>query len=49
VYASWVLFRHYRDRTLVRANSATILLHTAAGALLALGLFLSSAALPALG
>jgi 1,4-dihydroxy-2-naphthoate polyprenyltransferase len=40
VYASAILFRHYGDRTLVKANSTTILLHLLAGLLLAAGLFL---------
>lgn len=35
-----VLFRHYNDRALVKANSTTILLHMVAGLLLAGGLFL---------
>jgi 1,4-dihydroxy-2-naphthoate polyprenyltransferase len=40
-YAAVILFRHYEDRTLVRANSTTILLHLFAGLLFAAGLFLS--------
>lgn len=41
VYAAAILFRHYSDRALVKASSTTILLHLAAGLLLAAGLFLS--------
>jgi 1,4-dihydroxy-2-naphthoate octaprenyltransferase len=37
-YATYVLFRHYSDRNLIRANSMTILLHLVAGLLLAAGL-----------
>jgi 1,4-dihydroxy-2-naphthoate polyprenyltransferase len=37
-----VLFHHYNDRALVKANSNTILLHLVAGLLLAAGLFLST-------
>lgn len=40
VYATVIVFRHYESRTLVRANSATVLLHLAVGVLLAVGLFL---------
>jgi 1,4-dihydroxy-2-naphthoate octaprenyltransferase len=40
VYAITIAFRHYGDRALVRANSTTILLHVAAGLLLAVGLVL---------
>lgn len=39
MYAVSVLFRHYGDRSLVRANSTTILLHLVAGLLLAAGIF----------
>jgi 1,4-dihydroxy-2-naphthoate polyprenyltransferase len=40
VYATRILFRHYEDRTLIKANSTTILLHMVAGLLLAVGLFM---------
>jgi 1,4-dihydroxy-2-naphthoate polyprenyltransferase len=40
IYAVRVLFKHYHDRELVKANSTTILLHLMAGLLLAAGLFL---------
>lgn len=40
IYAVGILFRHYNDRNLVKANSTTILLHLFAGLLLAAGLFL---------
>ncbi|MDX1615567.1 MAG: UbiA family prenyltransferase [Candidatus Promineifilaceae bacterium] len=43
VYTTTILFRHYRQRTLVKANSATILLHVVAGSLLAVGLFFNDA------
>ncbi len=36
-----VLFKHYADRALVTANVTTIKLHTMAGVLLALGIFIS--------
>lgn len=36
-----VLFKHYSDRALIKANSTTILLQLVAGLLLALGLFIS--------
>jgi 1,4-dihydroxy-2-naphthoate octaprenyltransferase len=36
-----VLFKHYGDRALIKANSTTILLQLVAGLMLALGLFLS--------
>jgi 1,4-dihydroxy-2-naphthoate octaprenyltransferase len=39
-YAVAVLYRHYNDRALIKANSTTILLHFAAGILLAVGLAL---------
>jgi 1,4-dihydroxy-2-naphthoate octaprenyltransferase len=42
VYATRVLFRHYADRALIKANAATIQLHLLSGLLLAIGLFLSS-------
>ncbi len=40
LYAVSVLFRHYSDRALIKANSTTILLQVVAGVLLAVGLFL---------
>jgi 1,4-dihydroxy-2-naphthoate polyprenyltransferase len=40
VHATFILFRHYGDRSLIKANSTTILLHLFAGLLLAAGLFL---------
>jgi 1,4-dihydroxy-2-naphthoate octaprenyltransferase len=43
VYATVFLFRHYADRTLVKANAATVQLHLLAGLLLAAGLFWSDA------
>jgi 1,4-dihydroxy-2-naphthoate octaprenyltransferase len=41
IYATYVLFRHYGDRTLVKANAATIQLHLLSGILLTVGLILS--------
>ncbi len=41
VYATRVLFRHYNDRALIKANSSTILLHLVTGLLLAVGLLIS--------
>jgi 1,4-dihydroxy-2-naphthoate octaprenyltransferase len=41
VYATQLLFRSYTERSLIRANSLTILTHLASGALLAIALFLS--------
>jgi 1,4-dihydroxy-2-naphthoate octaprenyltransferase len=41
VYTTLVLFRHYADRSLARANAMTIVLHMAAGVLLAAGLYWS--------
>jgi 1,4-dihydroxy-2-naphthoate octaprenyltransferase len=49
ISASWVLMRHYNDRTLVRANVATIQLHAVAGLLLAAGTFWSSSLTALLG
>jgi 1,4-dihydroxy-2-naphthoate octaprenyltransferase len=40
VYATLILFRHYSDRTLIKANSTTILLHFVSGLLLVVGLFI---------
>lgn len=40
-YATLLLFRHYADRCLIRANALTIQLHLLAGLLLAAGLFWS--------
>ena len=45
VYTTLVLFRHYADRSLARANAMTIVLHMAAGVLLAAGLYWSDAIL----
>ena len=42
VSASRVLYRHYGDRSLVKANATTIQLHAVAGLLLAAGLFLAA-------
>lgn len=39
-YATLVLLRHYEDRSLIRANLATIVLHSTFGIMLALGLLL---------
>jgi 1,4-dihydroxy-2-naphthoate octaprenyltransferase len=41
IFTTRTLFRHYNERSLIRANAYTILLHLAAGTLLALGLFLT--------
>ena len=41
VYTTITLFRHYADRSLIKANAYTIMLHVAVGALLAVGLLLS--------
>ncbi len=43
VYACQVLFRRYTERSLVSANSTTILLHLLVGLLMVAGLLLSSA------
>jgi len=40
-YAVHLLFRHYTDRRLIRANALTIQLHLLSGLLLAVGFFLS--------
>jgi 1,4-dihydroxy-2-naphthoate polyprenyltransferase len=40
VYATRILFRHYSDRSLIKANSTTILLQMVSGLLLAVGLFI---------
>jgi 1,4-dihydroxy-2-naphthoate octaprenyltransferase len=40
-YTTRILFRHYADRSLIKANSLTIQLHLLAGILLAAGLWLS--------
>jgi 1,4-dihydroxy-2-naphthoate polyprenyltransferase len=40
MYAATILFQHYGDRALVRANTATIALQAIAGLLLVVGLFL---------
>ena len=39
-YTTWWLFRHYGERTLVRANVGTIALHVVAGLLLTAGLLI---------
>ena len=41
VYATVTLFRHYADRSLIKANVYTIMLHVAVGVLLVVGLLLS--------
>jgi hypothetical protein len=41
-YAILVLFRRYTDRSLIKANSSTILLHLVVGLLLIAGLVFSS-------
>lgn len=41
VYATRLLLKHYRDRTLVKANAATIQLHLISGLLMTLGLLAS--------
>ncbi len=43
VHTSVITFRHYEDRSLVRANSGTIMLHMLTGILLSVGLFLNNA------
>ncbi len=48
-YAVQVLFRRYNDRSLIKANSTTILLHLAAGLLLITGLLVSAGLASALG
>jgi 1,4-dihydroxy-2-naphthoate polyprenyltransferase len=40
IYATRILFRHYGDRSLIKANSTTILLQMVSGLLLSVGLFL---------
>jgi len=47
--ATWVLIRHYNDRSQVKANVATIQLHALAGLLLAAGTFWSSSLTAILG
>lgn len=42
MYATVILFRHYTDRALIKANAATIQLHMLSGLLLAAGLFWNS-------
>ncbi|MCZ7553186.1 MAG: prenyltransferase [Anaerolineales bacterium] len=44
VYAVGIVFRHYSERNLIKANSSTILVHLFYGLLLAAGLFLSAGA-----
>lgn len=40
-YAIWIILRQYRNRSLVRANAATVQLHMLAGMLMATGLLFS--------
>jgi 1,4-dihydroxy-2-naphthoate polyprenyltransferase len=40
IYTTRILFRHYNERLLIKANSNTILLHLVCGLLLAVGLYL---------
>jgi 1,4-dihydroxy-2-naphthoate polyprenyltransferase len=40
VYATRILFQHYAERSLIKANSTTILLQMVSGLLLAVGLFI---------
>ena len=42
VYATLILFRSYNQRSLIKANASTILLHLVSGLLMAAGLFLSA-------
>lgn len=49
VWAMSILYRNYADRTLIRANAATIQLHAVAGILLAAGIFWSSSLTSLLG
>lgn len=42
LYAIGIVFRHYSERNLIKANSSTILVHLLYGLLLAAGLFLSA-------
>ena len=49
ISATWVLIRHYDDRSLIRANVATIQLHALAGLLLAAGTLWSSNLISLLG
>ena len=41
VYTTITLFRHYADRSLIKANAYTIMLHVAVGVLLVVGLLLA--------
>ena len=41
-YTTTILFRHYGDRSLVKANASTILLHLLSGLLLTVGLFIGA-------
>ncbi len=41
VYTTITLFRHYADRSLIKANALTIMLHVAVGVLLIVGLLLA--------
>jgi 1,4-dihydroxy-2-naphthoate octaprenyltransferase len=47
--ATKILFRHYNERSLVKANSKTIMVHMVSGILFTVGLFLSTLALPLFG
>ena len=38
LYATWILFKHWDDRELIKSNSTTIQLHLATGLLMAAGL-----------
>jgi 1,4-dihydroxy-2-naphthoate octaprenyltransferase len=42
LYTTTTLFRHYKERSLIRANAYTIMLHVAVGTLIFVGLLLSS-------
>ncbi|MFH1130416.1 MAG: 1,4-dihydroxy-2-naphthoate octaprenyltransferase [Pseudomonadota bacterium] len=42
IYATSIVFRHYNDRSLIRASAATIKLHMSVGLCFAVGLFVSS-------
>jgi 1,4-dihydroxy-2-naphthoate polyprenyltransferase len=42
IYAVTILFKHFTDRTLIKANSSTILLHMITGLLLTAGILLGS-------
>jgi 1,4-dihydroxy-2-naphthoate polyprenyltransferase len=46
VYAVITLFKHYAERSLIRANSTTILVHLITGLLLAMGIYFSGQVFP---